>query len=443
MQEVLLLFREGAKMSYCFSDRYDEIKILYQSAATTVTLVSSEESDELLLMKCVHKQAASSPTSHQEADLLERLSHPGIPRLIDRYEDDRVCVIVEEYFSGEPLEQYLLCNQHISQETFIQFAIQLCEIILYLHMQEPDPVLYLDMKPGHVIVCKDRIKLIDYGTAKILSSSGNTFQNYGTKKYAAPEQLQGQQPDMRTDVYGIGKMLCLMAKYTPFSFRVRLWPMLYQATRHSGKKRTASVKDLIKQLQDIAPGKNGKYSEQKHLLKTIAVAGSEHGVGCTHIAIALVCHLNQAGFSAYYRNETGQQVVERILQQKVTCKIKDGIIYHDNFRGMILYGPGIQKTDPPEGIQVTDWGCRQQRPDADVTIYVCSGTLWLRQDRLPSWVGENTVVLCNHLPLIQGRAYARQLDHKIYLFPYQENPWNNTLAVRTLFSRMIRKEHLL
>lgn len=428
-------------MSYCFSDRYDKIKIIYQSATTTVTLVRAKDTDELYLMKCVNKHTALSPTNFLEADLLQEMNHPGIPALIEKYEDDDIYAIIEEYFIGDSLEQYLLCYQHISQDTLIQFAIQLCEIIQYLHFHKPNPVLYLDLKPDHIIVCGNEIKLIDFGNANFLSSSGNTFQNFGTKKYAAPEQLSGDALDIRTDVYGIGRILWRMACDTDFLTRLRLFPILVQATWPAMKKRTPDTKTLMFQLQHIGKEKKKKHHRQEHLLKQIAVVGNEHGVGCTHIALALVCYLNRAGFTAYYRDYTGQQVVERILRQNAACIQKDGTVYHEFFRGRLSYGPAVEKTEPPEGIQVVDWGIRQTEPVADAAIYVCSGRSWQKNERLPDWVlSKPAVVLCNHFTLVQAKKFARQLNWHVYCFPYQRNVFFPTTAVCYLFSRMFRKE---
>ncbi len=427
-------------MSYCFSDRYDVVHIVYESATTVAALVSSKKDDALYLMKCVRKHAAASPTNFLEADLLRKLSHPGIPRLIDTYEDREHYVIVEEYFCGETLEQYLLCHQHISQDTLVSFAIQICEIIQYLHCRRPDPILYLDLKPAHTIVCGNTINLIDYGNANILSSSGNTFQNFGTKSFAAPEQKKGRDLDRRADVYAIGRMLRFMAGYAPFLTRLKLFPLIFCATRRNRNRRTAEVGILLRRLRKWEK-KTKKGKEQKHLLTTVAVVGSEHGVGCTHIAIALVCYLNRAGFFAYYRNETDQPVAERILRADAACEQKDGYIYHDTFRGILSYGPAVEPSPPPEGIQVVDLGCQKEKPEAGATIYVCGGRIWQRPEERPAWTKDSGVIpLCNQCSVFEARYLAAEWERGLYRFPYHKDAFVVTAAVGYLFSRMIRKE---
>ena len=427
-------------MSYCFSDKYDVDHIVYESATTVVALVSSKKDDALYLMKCVNKHTTASPTNFLEADLLAGLCHPGIPKLIDKYEDENYHILVEEYLIGESLDQYLLYHQHISQDQLVHFAMQICDIICYLHHQTPDPILYLDLKPSHMIVCGNTINLIDYGNANILSSSGNTFQHYGTKTYAAPEQRHGHKVDQRTDIYAMGKILRFMTRYAPLLTRWRLFPVIFRATRYDKEKRTPHVEEIIRGLQKLK-NKTKKGKEQKHLLSTVAVVGNEHGAGCTHVAIALVCYLNQAGFTALYRNETSQPVVERILRTNAACEQKNGAVYHDTFCGILNYGPAVEATKPPEGIQVIDLGCQTKKPKAGATIYVCGGRIWQRQEEIPSWItDEDVIFLCNQCSSFEAKRFAVELGRSMYRFPYQKDAFITTTAVKYLFSRMVRKE---
>ena len=172
-------------MSYFLSDRYETIRVLYESTYTRVVLVKTIDTGDLYVIKGIRKNPATPEHFFLEASLLQDLNHPGIPILHETQEDASFFYIVEEYIYGDSLDQYLLYHQHISQDTFLQFAMQLCNIMEYLHTRNPNPILYLDLKPEHIIVCGNQLKLIDFGIAKILTSSGNDFQNFGTKKYSA------------------------------------------------------------------------------------------------------------------------------------------------------------------------------------------------------------------------------------------------------------------
>lgn len=102
----------------------------------------------------------------------------------------------------------------ISHELLIKFGIQLCDILDYLHHLMPYPILYQDLKPEHIIVCGNQIKLIDFGIASFFTGSGKNYQIYGTMDYAAPEALNGLPVTPSADVYGLGKVLQYLSSYT-------------------------------------------------------------------------------------------------------------------------------------------------------------------------------------------------------------------------------------
>ena len=426
-------------MSYTFADKYFVVRTLYQSTATKVLLVKPHKRDELLIAKCIMKQHSSTDI-FLEANLLQDVKHPGIPTLYEIIEDEATLCLIQEYVSGDSLDHYLLYHQHISQEMFLQFAIQICEIMEYLHSHAPDPILYLDMKPSHIIVCKDQIKLIDFGIANYLSNSGKIFHKYGTKKFAAPEQMTKKSLNFKTDVYGVGKVFAHMLSYMKPWDATKFYPIVWRATRKSMQWRTRSMTKLREQLQKKSNKKNRKVKNRKHLEKIIAVVGSDEGVGCTHIAIALVNYLNQAGFYAYYRNCTEQRVLEQMSKQETITVQKDGFIYHESFRGMMFYDPREGK-NPPIGIQVMDCGNTEKPQNADATIYVCGGRLWQKSKRTTWHWEEGDMILCNFFSLYQARRFARECERKVYIYPYHKDPFVVSSAVRRLFN-IVKKNSL-
>ena len=138
-----------------------------------------------------------------EANILAKLRHPGIPIVYDVEEDEAFYYIIEEYVEGESLEK-LLWNTSVSQEYMIQIGIQLCGIVSFLHSQKPFPVLHQDLKPSHIIVCGNQVKLIDFGIASFFTGFGKNFQLYGTSRYCAPEILRGQPVTPAADIYSLG-----------------------------------------------------------------------------------------------------------------------------------------------------------------------------------------------------------------------------------------------
>ena len=157
-------------MSYFLSDRYETQDVLYETSHTRVVLVRALDTGDLHVIKGIRKDPTTPEHFFLEASLLQDLSHPGIPILLETEEDESYFYIVEEYIYGDSLDQYLLYHQNISQDTFLQFAMQLCEIIRYLHTHDPYPILHLDLKPDHIIVCGNQLKLIGIsGTAMLLA----------------------------------------------------------------------------------------------------------------------------------------------------------------------------------------------------------------------------------------------------------------------------------
>lgn len=115
-----------------------------------------------------------------EANILAKLRHPGIPIVYDIEEDEAFYYIIEEYVEGESLEK-LLWNTSVSQEYMIQIGIQLCGIVSFLHSQKPFPVLHQDLKPSHIIVCGNQVKLIDFGIASYITSRGKIIRTMEQK----------------------------------------------------------------------------------------------------------------------------------------------------------------------------------------------------------------------------------------------------------------------
>ena len=185
-----------------------------------------------------------------EANILAKLRHPGIPIVYDIEEDEAFYYIIEEYVEGESLEK-LLWNTSVSQEYMIQIGIQLCGIVSFLHSQKPFPVLHQDLKPSHIIVCGNQVKLIDFGIASYITSRGKNYQNYGTKGFAAPEQYGLSQSDGRADIYALGVLLNIMLTGEHPSRKLvggRMGRIVQRCTRVNPEKRYKNILHLMEAL---------------------------------------------------------------------------------------------------------------------------------------------------------------------------------------------------
>lgn len=144
-----------------------------------------------------------------ETDILKKLSHPSLPRIIDVIDSDDSFIIIMDYIQGNSLNKALDEYGAQPQENVIEWAKQLTDVLGYLHTRTP-PIIYRDMKPANVMLRPDgNVTLIDFGTAREFKERNLADTTcLGTVGYAAPEQFGGMgQTDARTDIYCLGATL--------------------------------------------------------------------------------------------------------------------------------------------------------------------------------------------------------------------------------------------
>lgn len=163
-----------------------------------------------------------------EANLMKRLDHPALPRIVDIIDNGITIYIVMDYIEGESLNKVLAEYGAQPQEFVIDWAKQLAEVLDYLHTRVP-PIIYRDMKPGNVMLCPDgNLKLVDFGIAREFKEQNLADTVVlGTKGYAAPEQFGGKgQTDARTDIYCLGATLYhLITGQSPCEPPYELYPI--------------------------------------------------------------------------------------------------------------------------------------------------------------------------------------------------------------------------
>jgi len=146
----------------------------------------------------------------REARLLAQLSHPNIVRVSDYFQEGERHYMVMEFIQGRTLEEMLEeQTEPFPEEQVLVWAEQLCDVLTYLHSQNPK-IIYRDLKPGNVMVVEgtDTVKLIDFGIARFYKpgKQKDTIE-LGTAGYAPPEQYGKGQTDERSDIYALGATL--------------------------------------------------------------------------------------------------------------------------------------------------------------------------------------------------------------------------------------------
>ncbi|WP_129627453.1 PQQ-binding-like beta-propeller repeat protein [Candidatus Oscillochloris fontis] len=175
-----------------------------------------------------HTRALNLKNFEREAGLLATLQHPAIPKVYDFFEEDHRLYLVLELVPGKDLEAVLEeVGTPISEARVVTWAIQICDVLSYLHKHTPQPIVFRDMKPSNVMVVgDDRIVLIDFGIARNLNRSDRKGTMIGTEGYSPPEQYRGVA-EPQGDVYALGATLHHLLTNTdprletPFTFHER------------------------------------------------------------------------------------------------------------------------------------------------------------------------------------------------------------------------------
>ena len=144
-----------------------------------------------------------------EAKILWGLNHPNLPSFTGFFSENQRYFLVMEYIDGLTLEDLLERNRGpFSERRVLGWARQLCDVLEYLHSQNP-PIIFRDMKPGNVMLTRNgHIKLIDFGIARFFRPTGaHDTQLLGTPGFAPPEQYGKAQTDVRSDIYSLAMTL--------------------------------------------------------------------------------------------------------------------------------------------------------------------------------------------------------------------------------------------
>jgi eukaryotic-like serine/threonine-protein kinase len=138
-----------------------------------------------------------------EAQMMQRLVHPRIPRIYAYFHDEGKHYLAMEFVRGEDLEDIVAREGKIPEKRVLEWATQICDVLQFLHDQS---MVYRDMKPSNVMLeANGSIKLIDLGIAKVLRGNTRGTQ-IGTPGYAPPEQYQGLATQA-SDVFALAATL--------------------------------------------------------------------------------------------------------------------------------------------------------------------------------------------------------------------------------------------
>ena len=238
-----------ASVGQVIDDKYEILKLIGQGGMSRVYLAMDKRLNKQWAIKEIEKRVIQSAIA--EANLIKQLDHPAIVRIVDIIDNGDVIYIIEDYIEGETLSSVLETQGAQPQELVIEWAMQICEALEYLHTRKP-PIIYRDMKPANVMIKPDgNIKVIDFGIArKYKDQSLADTVSLGTKGYAAPEQFGGKgQTDARTDVYCLGVTLYhLLTGQNPCEPPYEIYPI-----RHWNPQLSAGLEAIIQKCTQLNP----------------------------------------------------------------------------------------------------------------------------------------------------------------------------------------------
>lgn len=260
-------------------NKYKIIKKIGQGGMGSVYLAQNISLGTLWAIKVINKKRGQGYDLLAEPNILKKLNHPSLPRIIDIEQDQNYLYIIEDYIEGIALDKELKQVGQFAEGLVVEWAKQLCEVLIYLHSQRPNPIIYRDMKPENIIIAPDNtVKLIDFGIAREFKTDSLSDTSYmGTRGYAAPEQYGKSQTDERTDIYSLGVTLYyLLTGMNPndllYDFRpMRIYnPHLSQGieyivnkcVQNRPDKRYQNVNELLYDLKNIYVF-NESYKKQK------------------------------------------------------------------------------------------------------------------------------------------------------------------------------------
>jgi serine/threonine protein kinase len=201
----------------------------------------------------------SEDNAAAEGAILARLKHPAIPRVLGTWEYGGRGYLAREYFEGDDLGTLVRRHGPLSRERLLDIALQLCDILIYIHRQNP-AVIHRDIKPENIILSDENsVKLIDFGIARDFKPevgvNGDT-PVAGTRPYMAPEQFGSEQTDGRADIYALSVVMIYMATGKPDKTGLRasypyreLIPLIEKGIRKDRDQRFRTAAQLKRRIR--------------------------------------------------------------------------------------------------------------------------------------------------------------------------------------------------
>lgn len=268
---------------------YELVDVLGQGGMSVVFKARHKMTDQEVALKILPPElAAHSQVKSrflEEAKALAALDHPNIVHLYNFGQESGSFVLAMQMVRGKTWERVILEAKRLDWKLTCRITIDVLKALEYAHGQG---IVHRDMKPSNVLVRESdgAATVMDFGIAKMAQSTKLTAegQTMGTVRYMSPEQVRGQEVDLRTDLYSLGAtMYESLVGDTPFDGNTHFEIM----TKHLSEipKRPSShgvelpkiVEDAI--MRSLAKKATDRFDNARDMRKVLEAALKEGDVG--------------------------------------------------------------------------------------------------------------------------------------------------------------------
>lgn len=326
-----------AKIGDVLDGKYEILKEIGRGGMSVVYVAMDTRLNKQWAVKEIKQDGTTNTETllkalETEANILTKVDHPVLPRIIDIINKEGSIYVVMDYIEGRALDVVLREEGAQNQEQVIEWSLQLSSALSYLHSLKP-PIIYRDMKPSNIMLKPDgSIKLIDFGTAKEFKVENIADTTaLGTRGYAAPEQFGDRQgkgiykTDVRTDIYCLGATIYhivtgMNPTMPPYEIRpIREWnselssgleKILLKCTQLNPEDRYHSCEDLMYQLERYEELDEASIKRKKRKIIKFFAA-------CSGLVISLIMLGIGTNGIALETKTTYREVIEQANNYKV------------------------------------------------------------------------------------------------------------------------------
>jgi serine/threonine-protein kinase len=194
-----------------FAGRYQIIEELGHGGMGRVYRALDKKLNEEVALKLVRPEIAADRSTlerfHNELKLARKISHPHVGRMYELMEEKGSHFITMEYVPGQDLRGLIRQTGQLTVGKAIAIGKEICEGLAEAHKQG---IVHRDLKPSNIIIDRaGSARIMDFGIARSMAVKSRTGAGVmiGTPEYMSPEQVEGKDVDVRSDIYSLGIIL--------------------------------------------------------------------------------------------------------------------------------------------------------------------------------------------------------------------------------------------